>query len=117
MRGAPISNLVYESPWQREAHRQSARVVPPITDEQALAIADLARLTGEAPERRRVLYAHWKRRWEPPTRLAVAEKHVDDGVRQLLPTEPGLDDRARLVRPAETDRGAGVDDNDAARMC
>jgi len=57
-----------------------------------------------------------QRRRETPTRLTVAEKHVDDRIRQFLTPNQVWITAAALSHPVETDRRSRVDDHYAAGM-
>ena len=95
-----MSNVEYEPPWPNGNTRLDlAAVVPAVAHEQPLGVGHLPVVAGEVAVRRRVIDLPWERRRETPTRVGVAEQHVDERVGHLLATEPRLHDRRHLVRP------------------
>ena len=95
-----------------EADRQLARLVPAVPDKDALAVTYLARLAREPAERRRVLDALRQGHGEATPGLSVADQYVDQGVGQLLASEPALDERRGPSGEGDGDRRACVQDHD-----
>ena len=82
-----------------EPHRQPARLVPAVAHEEALAVGDLAALTGEVAVGGRMLEQERQGGGKAAAGLGLAKEHVDEGVGVLLPGEPRLQEGAGGIGP------------------
>ena len=106
--GAEPHGRVGQPVHEREAHRQLARLVPAVPDQDALAISHLAGLAREPAEGRRMLDALGEGHREPTTGLGVPHQHVYQAIGQLLATEPTLQEGGCPARERDGDRRARV---------
>ncbi len=94
-----------------------AGVVPAVAHEHALAVADVAELAGEVPERGGVLEPQGQGLGEPARRRDGAREHVGDGGAAGLAAQPAGEQRGGVVLPrGDRDRRAAGEHHDDARV-
>ena len=98
---------------EREQRLASVAVEGAVADEQALGVAEYPVVWLR---RRQAFLARGPGGRQPPARLRLAEQDVGQRVAELLPAEPGQQDRRHLTGPGQQDRGPGVDHDHGPRV-
>ena len=89
-----------------EGHVETLRVVPAVTHQQALAVADMSELSGEVAERGVVLEPHRHGLGELARGVHRTVEHVSHSAAARLTEQPALDDRGHTVGEGERDHAA-----------
>ena len=94
----------------------SAHVIPTMTHEEPLAVANDGVLTRVVEQRRMVFVADRHTGRHPPAGIDVADEHVDECLTEFLATEPDLQHCRRSVQPVERVDAAGIHGDYGARV-